>query len=72
MPPHPLVKHYLALARNESSPSAMVRSSLAQIGRILIYEATRDFLPTVDTVVQSPMGEAEGTVVDISKPVKVS
>lgn len=71
VPPHPLVKHWLAVVRNSMSPTPVFRKSMAELGRILIYEAVRDWLPTVDMDVPTPMGIAEGTVVDPSKPVKV-
>lgn len=70
VPPHPLVKHWLAVVRNSMSPTPVFRKSMAELGRILIYEAVRDWLPTVDMDVPTPMGIAEGTVVDPSKPVK--
>lgn len=43
----------------------------AELGRILIYEAVRDWLPTVDLQVQTPVGLADATVVDPMQPIKV-
>ena len=37
VPPHPLLKHWLAVARN-ASPSALFRFAMAEIGKILMYE----------------------------------
>ena len=71
VPPHPLIKHWLAVARSNTSPSPVFRSALAELGRILVYEASRDWLPTVDTQVQSPVGTAEATLIDATRPVKV-
>ncbi|MEW5297987.1 MAG: hypothetical protein WDW36_001155 [Sanguina aurantia] len=71
VPPHPLVKHWLAVMRNKTTPSPTFRGAAAELGRILIYEAVREFLPTVDTVVESPMGLAEATVIDPYRPIKV-
>ncbi len=71
VPPHPLVKHWLAIVRNSMSPTPVFRKSMAELGRILIYEAVRDWLPTVNMDVPTPMGTAEATVIDPSKPVKV-
>ena len=48
MPSHPLVKHWLAVARNRLSPPPIFRSALAELGRVLIYEAAHDWLPTID------------------------
>lgn len=54
VPPHPLVKHWMAICRNSATPSPMFRSALAELGRCLIYEAMRDFLPTMDAQVETP------------------
>lgn len=48
VPSHPLVKHWLAVARNRLSPPPIFRSALAELGRVLIYEAAHDWLPTID------------------------
>ena len=72
MPPHPLVKHWLAVARNKMSPPPIFRAALAELGRILIYEAARDWLPTLDAEVESPVGFADATYVNPMKPVKVN
>ncbi|CAD7695207.1 unnamed protein product [Ostreobium quekettii] len=71
VPPHPLVKHWLAVVRNVATPSALFRGALGELGRILTYEALRDVLPTIDGVVDTPMGEAEVTFIDPNRPVKV-
>lgn len=72
VPPHPLVKHWLAVARNSLTPPAVFRSAIAELGRLLIYEAGRDWLETVEMDVITPMGAtADAVVVDPSKPVKV-
>lgn len=47
------------------------RPAFAELGRILIYEAVRDWLPTVDLQVQTPLGSADATVVDPMQPIKV-
>ena len=72
VPPHPLVKHWLAVARNVSTPTPIFRSAIAELGSILIYEAVREFLPTVDGMIETPMGPADVTCVDPMRPVKVS
>jgi uracil phosphoribosyltransferase len=70
VPPHPLVKHWLAIARNAATPDGMFRGACAELGRILIYEAVRDLLPTVDAVVDTPLGQSEVTIVDPTQPIK--
>lgn len=42
-----------------------------ELGRILIYEAARDWLPTVAGQVQTPLGIADAEFVDPMQPVKV-
>jgi uracil phosphoribosyltransferase len=72
VPPHPLVKHWLAVARNAATPPQLFRSALAELGRILIYEAVRELLPTVEATIDTPMGPADVEFVDPTRPVKVS
>lgn len=71
VPPHPLVSHWVAVARNAASPPPMFRAALAELGRLLIYEATRDWLPTLEGSVATPCGTAEVTFIDPGQPVKV-
>ena len=50
----------------------MFRAAVAELGRILIYEAVRDdFLLCMEGTVQTPMGDAEVSFVDPTRPVKV-
>jgi len=72
VPPHPLVSHWLAVMRNASTPSPMFRNACSELGRLLIYEAVREFLPTVEGVVDTPLGPADVKCVDPTKPIKVS
>lgn len=71
VPPHPLVKHWLAVARNAATPGPTFRSALSELGRILIYEAVREILPTVEGVIETPMGPADVEIVDPMRPIKV-
>eukprot|EP01025_Chloroclados_australasicus_P045664 TRINITY_DN5005_c0_g2_i2.p1 TRINITY_DN5005_c0_g2~~TRINITY_DN5005_c0_g2_i2.p1 ORF type:complete len:276 (+),score=31.38 TRINITY_DN5005_c0_g2_i2:56-829(+) len=72
VPPHPLVKHWLAIARNEMTPPSMFKNCIAELSRILIYEAVRDFLPTIKMEVPTPLGvNAEAEIVDPQKPIKI-
>lgn len=72
VPPHPLAKHWLAIARNAATPSALFRSACSELGRILIYEAVREFLPTIEGQVDTPVGKADVEFVDPTKPIKVT
>jgi len=72
VPPHPLLKHYLAICRNKETPSAMFRQSAAELGRYLIYEASREWLPVVEGQVETPLGElADIEAINPYEPVKV-
>lgn len=72
VPPHPLIQHWLAIARNDMTPPPIFRAALAELGRILVYEAGRDWLPTMEQQISSPVGVADATFVDPTQPVKVS
>lgn len=72
VPPHPLIRHWLAVARNASSPPPLFRGALAELGRCLLYELSRDggFLPTLSGAVDTAGGdESEVEFVDPTKPV---
>ena len=72
MPPHPLVKHWVAILRNKETPSAIFRSAAAELGRILIYEAIREWIPMIEGETETPLGEtADVSFIDPMKPVKV-
>lgn len=71
VPPHPLIKHWISVLRNEETPCAIFKSALAELGRLLIYEASRDWLPTISGEIQTPMGVANVEFVDPREPVLV-
>ncbi|MBD2628346.1 MULTISPECIES: uracil phosphoribosyltransferase [Nostocaceae] len=71
VPPHPLIKHWLAVARNAATPSVLFRSAITELGRWLTYEAARDWLPTLETTVESPLAPCPATFIDPQIPVAV-
>ncbi|HEY9859818.1 MAG TPA: uracil phosphoribosyltransferase [Candidatus Obscuribacterales bacterium] len=71
VPPHPLIKHWLAVARDVSTPSALFRSAMTELGRWLTYEAIRDWLPTVETTVETPLSPCAATFVNPEVPIVV-
>lgn len=73
VPPHPLVRHYLNMARNEVTPTALFRGSMAELGRILIYEATSEWLTEqlVSVPMNTPCGEIDAEFIDPTRPVRV-
>jgi uracil phosphoribosyltransferase len=71
VPPHPLINHWLAIARNVQTPPPIFRASLAELGRLLIYECARDWLPTIQGEVEGPLSNANVEMVDPSQPIAV-
>jgi uracil phosphoribosyltransferase len=71
VPPHPLIKHWLAVARDAGTPSVLFRSAMTELGRWLTYEAAREWLPTLDSEVQSPMGSCPATFINPEVPIAV-
>ncbi|CAI7784838.1 unnamed protein product, partial [Closterium sp. NIES-54] len=69
VPPHPLIKHWIAILRNATSPPPIFRAALAELGRNIAYEATRDWLPMIQGEVATPCGVAEVEAVDPYKPI---
>ena len=66
------MKHWLAVARNKLSPPPVFRSALAELGRLLIYEATAqgDWLPVLEGQAETPCGVADVAFLDPGRPVK--
>lgn len=71
VPPHPLIKHWVSVLRNEQTPCLAFRNAMAELGRLLIYEATREWLPMISGEIQSPMGIASVEFVDPREPVAI-
>ncbi|MGL5080885.1 MAG: uracil phosphoribosyltransferase [Microcoleaceae cyanobacterium] len=71
VPPHPLIKHWLAIARDAETPSVLFRTAMTELGRWLTYEAARDWLPTVETIIKTPLAECPGTYVNAEVPMVV-
>lgn len=72
VPNHPLIKHHLAACRDKSTPTPAFRSAVSHLGRHLAYECCRDWLPTRQMRVPTPLGvEAEAEVVDESRHVEI-
>lgn len=71
VPPHPLIKHWLAVARDQDTPSVLFRSAMTELGRWLTYEAIREWLPTIETQVNSPLAPAAATFIDPQTPTAI-
>ena len=64
VPPHPLIAHWLTMARDAQTPPPLFRTAIQELGRWLGYEALRDWLPHRSVTVTTPLGQAEGAVID--------
>ncbi|KAL8208503.1 hypothetical protein R6Q57_007915 [Mikania cordata] len=71
VPPHPLIKHWISVLRNEQTPCPIFKNAMAELGRLLMYEASRDWLPTISGEIQSPLGVASVEFIDPREPVAV-
>jgi uracil phosphoribosyltransferase len=71
VPDHPLVKHWLTIARDENTPTVLFKTAMTELGRWLTYEAARHWLPTLETTVRTPLAECPATLVDPRSPIAV-
>ncbi|MEM8827745.1 MAG: uracil phosphoribosyltransferase [Cyanobacteria bacterium P01_G01_bin.19] len=71
VPDHPLIKHWLSVARDVNTPPVLFKSAMGELGRWLTYEAIRNWLPTIDTKVQTPITECAATFIDPQIPVGI-
>ncbi|MBC7826058.1 MAG: uracil phosphoribosyltransferase [Candidatus Parcubacteria bacterium] len=71
VPPHPLIKHWLGVARDAATPSALFRSAMTELGRWLTYEAIREWLPTVETTIETPLSPCPATFINPEVPIVV-
>jgi uracil phosphoribosyltransferase len=70
VPPHPLVKHWLAVTRNAQTPPPIFKSAITELSKLLLYECVRDMLPTQQAQVETPLGVmADVEFIDPSCPV---
>lgn len=71
VPPHPLIKHWLAVARDAATPSELFRSAMTELGRWLTYEAVREWLPTIETTIETPLASSVVTFINPEVPIAV-
>jgi uracil phosphoribosyltransferase len=71
VPPHPLIQHWLGVARDAATPSALFRSAMTELGRWLTYEAMRDWLPTAEMTIKTPLGPCQATFINPDEPLVV-
>lgn len=69
VPPHPLIQHWLAIARDKNTPGVVFRTAIKELGYWLTYEAMRgDWLPTEEGIVETPLGPTPATFVSPTAP----
>lgn len=71
VPPHPLIRHWLAVARDASTPSAIFRSAMTELGRWLTYEAIREWLPTREIMIDTPLAASPAAFIDPEVPTAI-
>ncbi len=69
--PHPLIRHWLAVARDRSTPFPLFRTALQELSRWLTYEAIRDWLPTQEIAIETPLSATTGLVIDPQTPLAI-
>ncbi len=71
-PQHPLIADAIAQCRNKNTPTPQFRAAVANLGRYLGYEACRDWLPTIQTSVETPLEvSAEAQIIDQSASIEI-
>lgn len=71
VPDHPLIKHWLGIARDANTPPVLFKTAMTELGRWLTYEATRYWLPTFDTTVNTPLAPSAATLVNPEIPIAI-
>jgi uracil phosphoribosyltransferase len=71
VPPHPLIKHWLGIVRDVDTPTTLFRSAMTELGRWLTYEAIREWLPTRDVMLNTPLALSPATFIDPEVPIAV-
>ncbi len=71
VPDHPLIKHWLGVARDENTPTVLFKTAMTELGRWLTYEATRYWFPILETAVQTPLAVAPVTLINPEIPIAV-
>jgi uracil phosphoribosyltransferase len=71
VPPHPLIQHWLGIARDKQAPSKVFRQAMSELGRWLTYEAIRDWLPTVQIELETPVDTVTATFIDPQTPLAI-
>ncbi|MGQ9865527.1 MAG: uracil phosphoribosyltransferase [Pseudanabaenaceae cyanobacterium] len=65
---HPLIRHWLTVARDRQTPPPLFRAAVVELGRWLTYEALRDRLPLREISLETPLAPTTGLVIDPETP----
>ena len=71
VPPHPLIKHWLAVLRDKNTPNILYTTGYEQLGKWLTYEALRDWLPYKKEFIETTYGETDVFYIDNNYPIKI-
>jgi uracil phosphoribosyltransferase len=66
-----LIKHWLGIARDENTPPTLFKTAMIELGRWLTYEASREWLATIDTQIKTPLAECDATFINPQIPIAV-
>ncbi|MGD1939926.1 MAG: uracil phosphoribosyltransferase, partial [Leptolyngbyaceae cyanobacterium] len=69
--PHPMVKHWFGVDSDANTPSSLFRTAMTELGRWLTYEAAREWLPTFDTTISTPLAPCPATFVNPEVPMVI-
>jgi uracil phosphoribosyltransferase len=71
VPPHPLIQHWLGVARDAQTPNTLFKTAIAELGRWLTYEAIRDWLPTLEATIETPLAPCPATFINPEVPIAI-
>ncbi|RYX86513.1 uracil phosphoribosyltransferase [bacterium] len=72
VPNHPLIDHHIAQCRHIDTATPQFRAAVVALGQFLTYECCRDWLPTREVMVPTPLGvETPGRIVDKESQVEI-
>ena len=71
VPDHPLIKHWLGVARDVHTPGVLFKSAMSELGRWLTYEATRYWFSPLETTINTPLAPCQATLINPEVPIAV-
>ena len=71
VPDHPLIKHWLGIARDINTPDTLFKTAILELGRWLTYEATRYWFPMIETTAQGTISSSPIALINPEIPIAV-